>query len=228
MPSNKIGTLKENSLHAEIKNWYREPNDLVEIKIDGFLIDIARENLLIEIQTGHFYSLRNKLTRLLPNHPIRVVYPIPLQKWVSRYGDPESGIFSRRRSPKKGNIHSIFEELVYLPVHLLHPNLTVEVLSIEQEDTWVNDRKGSWKRNFWSLTDRKLILICERRLFTRPNDYLSLLPIGLPSRFSSQDVSNFGGLSQGLARKMLYCLSNMNLIKQVGVQNRRRFYSPEL
>jgi hypothetical protein len=227
MPTHVIGILKEFSLHAEIKNWYSEPCDLIEIKVEGFLIDIVRGDMLIEIQTGHFYSLRNKLTKLLPNHPIRLVYPIPILKWITRYDAPGSGFIGRRRSPKKGQIQLIFDELVYLPGHVMHPNLTVEVLLIEQEDIWVNDGKGSWRRHYWSIADRKLISICGRRLFTAADDYLSLLPIGLPSHFSSKDVSDLGGFSQGLARKILYCLFKMDLIKLVSTQNRRRYYSCE-
>ncbi len=223
-----IGTIKEYSLHAEIKNWYRETGDLVESKVDGYLIDIVRGDQLIEIQTGHFYAMRNKLSRLLTKHPVRVVYPIPILKWVSRYDKQESKLLGRRRSPKKGRIQSVFEELIYLQMHILHPNLAVEVLLIEQEDTLINDGKGSWRRGYWSVEDRKLISIYERRLFCNPNDYLSLLPHNLPVHFSSLEVSKLGGISLGLARKVLYAFTKMNLIKQICSQNSRKYYSFEV
>jgi len=228
MPSHVIGTLKEYSLHAEIKNWYREANDHIELYIDGFLVDIVRGNQLVEIQIGHFYSLRNKLSKLLPNHPIRVVYPIPILKWVSRYDRHDDKFLGHRRSPKKRYVQTIFEELVYIPLHIMHPNLAIEVLLVEQEDIWVNDGKGSWRRRYWSVEDRKLISIYDRILFSDPEDYLSLLPVGLPGQYSSLDVSNLGGISQALARKMLYSLSRMNLISLASTRNNRKYYSIEM
>jgi len=223
-----IGTVKEYSLHADIKNWYRETSDLVESVVDGFVIDIVRGNQLIEIQTGHFYALKNKLSTLLTHHPIRVVYPIPVLKWVTRYDVLENRLLVRRRSPKKGKVQSIFDELVYLPIHILHDNLEIEVLLIEQEDIWYNDGKGSWRRRFWSVEDRRLNAILERRIFEYPDDYLALLPDGLPDRFSSQEVSKMGGGSRDIARKMLYCLSKMKMIKHVCTLGNSKYYSREI
>ena len=52
--SNHIGTLGEKSLHAELKHWYKQPGDLLEEKVDGFHIDIARQNFLIEFKRPIF------------------------------------------------------------------------------------------------------------------------------------------------------------------------------
>ncbi len=173
MSKSTIGILKENSLHAEIKNWYRQANDILEDKLEGYLIDIVRGDILIEIQTSHFYSLREKLTKLLPDHTIRLVYPIPVCKWISRYDINGNLLIGRRKSPKQNRIHSIFEELIYLPTQFMHQNFSLEVLLIEQEDIWINDGMGSWRRKHWSIADRKLWAVYDRTVFFEPNDYLS-------------------------------------------------------
>ncbi|KKL60374.1 hypothetical protein LCGC14_2205950 [marine sediment metagenome] len=49
--SNHIGTLKEKTLHRELKKWFSIPGDKIEAPIDGYIIDIVRKKLLIEIQT---------------------------------------------------------------------------------------------------------------------------------------------------------------------------------
>ena len=49
-----IGTLNEGSLHAALKLWYADPGDLVEHPVDGYVIDLVRDDLLIEVQTGGF------------------------------------------------------------------------------------------------------------------------------------------------------------------------------
>jgi hypothetical protein len=53
-----IGTLNEGALHAQLKDWYRRRGDRVEQMVDGFVVDLIRGNLLVEIQTGGFTPLR--------------------------------------------------------------------------------------------------------------------------------------------------------------------------
>jgi len=47
-----IGTLNEGALHAQLKDWYRRPGDLLEHKVGGYVIDLVRDELLVEFQTG--------------------------------------------------------------------------------------------------------------------------------------------------------------------------------
>ena len=41
MPTH-IGTLAEKSLHAQLKQLYAAPGDLLEHSLDGYVVDIAR------------------------------------------------------------------------------------------------------------------------------------------------------------------------------------------
>ena len=41
MPAH-IGTLAEKSLHAQLKQLYAAPGDLLEHPLDGYVVDIAR------------------------------------------------------------------------------------------------------------------------------------------------------------------------------------------
>jgi hypothetical protein len=50
-------------------------DDMFEVKVDGFIVDIVRDNTLIEIQTGNFSSIRNKLEKLVRNYKVILVYP---------------------------------------------------------------------------------------------------------------------------------------------------------
>ena len=45
-----IGTLNEKPLHAGLKEWVARPGDAFEQPVDGYVIDIVRDDLLIEIQ----------------------------------------------------------------------------------------------------------------------------------------------------------------------------------
>jgi len=220
-----IGIVNESSLHAELKKWYGKMGDQYEALVDGYLIDIVREDLLIEIQTSHFSTIRNKLTHLLPDHPIRLVYPIAKCKWILRYAADGSTLLGRRKSPKHGRIEHLFTELKYVPQFARHPNLSVEVIFIEQVDIWKNDGKGSWRRGYWSLVDRKLQLVESRMILSDMEDYIGLLPVGLPNPFSSRDVVAHASITPKLAQNMLYCLRKMDLLSVVGMSGRRRLYS---
>jgi len=68
--SNGIGTLNEKPLHASLKAWCAEEGDRFEVPVDGFVVDIVRDRLLIEIQTSAVGPIRRKLTTLVKRHPI--------------------------------------------------------------------------------------------------------------------------------------------------------------
>ena len=103
--------MNEHSLHSDIKEWYSIPGDQLEEKVDDFIVDIAREGLLIEIQTANFSAIKNKLSRLVRMHKVRLVYPIPSLKWIIRI-NKRKVIISKRKSPKRGKLVDLFHELI--------------------------------------------------------------------------------------------------------------------
>src|SRR5262245_61818440 len=115
-----IGTLNEGALHAQLKDWYRRSGDRVEQVVDGFVVDLVRSDLLVEIQTGSFAPLRRKLELLTRHHRVRLVAPLPLVRTITRLTD-EGEPLSARRSPRRGRIEHVFERLVSLPSLLSCP-----------------------------------------------------------------------------------------------------------
>jgi hypothetical protein len=100
------------SLHEELKQWCKEPGDLLEEMVVGFHIDIVRGKLLIEIQTTNFSSLKSKLSTLTKKHPVRLVYPIAQENWIVRLAADGMTQIGGRKSPKRGNPFHLFQELV--------------------------------------------------------------------------------------------------------------------
>jgi hypothetical protein len=96
-----IGVLNEKSLHKSLKQWYARPGDRLEVPLDGFVIDIVRDDL-IEIQTGSFASIKAKLTHLTRARRVRLIYPIVQEKWIVRLSPGGRGDVIRRKSPRKG------------------------------------------------------------------------------------------------------------------------------
>jgi len=211
----------EQTLHNQLKAWYLETGDQLEGTVEGFVADIVRGDLLIEIQTGNFSMIRSKLKELLKTHKLRLVYPIAERKWVIRV-DGEK--ISKRRSRKRGRFEEVFNELIYIPNALANPAFSLEVLLIHMEETLVNNGLGSWRRRGWSVQDRRLLEVVGRMLFENPRDYLLLLPEELRGSFTSKDLAKASSMSLSLARKIMYCLNYAGVIKEEGKYGRSKLY----
>ncbi|HSH05855.1 MAG TPA: hypothetical protein VLL52_25280 [Anaerolineae bacterium] len=220
----KIGTLSEKSLHAGIKKHLTQPGDQVEVPHSGFVIDIVRNQQFIEIQTGNFTAMKRKLKKLLPHHPIQLVYPLIVRRWIVRQTATGETI-KRRKSPLHGRPHDIFRELVYIPHFLDHPNLTITLLLIDEEQILRDDGQGSWRRRGWSLHDRQLLTIHEQIHLHRLPAYRRFLPDSLPSPFTTKDLSTTLKCRRDLAQKIAYTLKKAELIAHTGKQGRANLYT---
>ncbi len=218
----RIGTLGEKSLHAALKAFYAQPGDLLEYSLDGYVIDIVRPapdpaepRQCIEIQTRRLGSLKPKLAALLDDYRIRVVYPIAQERYIIRV-DADGLIRSRRKSPKRGTIIHLFAELVSIPTYMRHPHLTVDVPFIREEEIWLDDGQGSWRRRHWSIQDRRLLEIVRVVSLETLADLRALLPAGLPDEFDSRDLAALLRQPRHLAQQMVYCLREMGILEMTG------------
>ncbi len=211
-----IGTLQERSLHAAIKHLYEDSGTQVEVAVDGFFVDVVKDDLFIEIQTRSFAAIKGKLLALMKNHAIRLVYPIAVEKWVVRQSPEGESELSRRRSPRRLGYADVFEELVSIPTFFLHKNFSLEVILIREEEIRRQDGKGSWRRRGWSSIDRRLLDVIERRLYRRPSDFLHLIPDTLHRPFTTSQLAEASGISKRIAQKMAYCLRKMGVLHVVG------------
>lgn len=202
--------------------FYSQPGDTIEAWVEGFQVDVLRDDLLIEIQTGNFSAIKRKLITLLPSHPILLVYPVALQRWIVRLEDGAST--SRRRSPRKGKLADLFYELVYIADLAQHPNLSIEIALLDVEEIRVNDGKGSWRRNGWTIFDRKMLTVHQLLRLSQPVDYCQFIPDRLSSPFAVKDFANCAGVPYRLAGKMVYCLVRLALLHRVGKSGRVVLY----
>ena len=218
-----IGLLNEKPLHASLKQWYARPGDQFEVPVDGFVIDIVRDDLLIEIQTRNFSSINSKLTRLTRSHQVRLIYPIVHEKWIVRLATDARVGPKRRKSPKRGRLEDLFFELVSIPRLLSNPNFSLEVLMIREEEVRRYDAKRRWRRRGWVTEGRRLLEVVDQRVFGTPADWLRFLPDGLES-FTTRDLAT--GLDTGteLAQKMAYCLRHGSMIELIGRRGRANLY----
>lgn len=225
-PSPGIGQLSERSLHAALKEYLAQPGDTLEVKLGRHIIDIVRDDLLIEIQTRHLYALRPKLQRLLPEHAVRLIHPMPAERWIIRE-DSSGHQLSRRKSPKHAAVYDIFSELVRIPDLASHPNLTLEVLLIREEQVWRDDGQGSWRRGRWSVTDRRLLGVVSSHVFAQPADFLALLPSDLAQPFTNAELAACWSCSPGVAGRATYALRAMGLLVIHGKRGRANLFRME-
>ncbi|MBD3206377.1 hypothetical protein GF319_08540, partial [Candidatus Bathyarchaeota archaeon] len=57
--------MTEQSLHEQLKDIYSEDKYPVEAAVDDYIIDVLRNDTLIEVQTGSFSAIKEKLHNLL-------------------------------------------------------------------------------------------------------------------------------------------------------------------
>ena len=225
LPDNAFSSGRESSLHSAIKKWYFLEGDKLEDRVDDFVVDIVRGDLLIEIQIVNFSAIKPKLLRLLNDHRVRLVYPIPKEKWIVHKSTATGETYGRRRSLKKGRLSDLFSELIRIPSLFSRGNLSIEVLMIEVEEIWCNDGRGSWRRKGASIEDRKLIRVFERRIFEHKTDFLKVLPEDLPDPFSNRNLAKSLGISVNQSRKMTYSLRKMGTITHVGKNGNQMLFA---
>jgi len=221
---NHIGTLNENPLHAALKEWYAEPGDRLEVPVEGFCVDIVRDDLLVEIQTSNFSAIGRKLARLAARHRVRLVYPVPLEKWIVRLG-ADGARLGRRKSPKRGAVEHVFAELVSIPQLPADANFTLDVLLTREEEVRRHEEGRAWRRRGWVVCERRLIEVAGRRLFRTPTDLAALLPEELPEPFTTADIAQANGRPRRLAQQMAYCLRKMDAIRRTGKRGNALLYT---
>ena len=217
LASSRISTLNEKALHAALKGGYARPGDRFEVEVDGYLVDIVRGDTLIEIQTANFTSMKRKLLRLVPRHRVHLVHPIPREKWIVRLAKDSDSVLGRRRSPKRGSVEMVFEELVGIPTLITGENFSLEVLFTQEEE--VRRKNGvhrAWRRKGWVIEERRLLDVVERRVFQTPDDLAALVPQDIDNPFTTADLADALGIDRALAQRMAYCLREMGAIRAIG------------
>lgn len=217
----QIGTLNEGALHAQLKEWYRRPGDLLEQVAGGFVVDLVRGDLLVEIQTGGFAPLRRKLELLTQEHPVRLVAPVPVGRRIVRLSD-EGEVLSARRSPRRGRIEDIFSRLVSIPSLLCLPRFELEIVLTHQDELRVHRPGKAFRRRGWVVTGRRLVSVEERRRLATPADAAGLLPLALPELFDTAELAQAAGIERRLAQQMTYLLAGNGRARHCGQAERLR------
>ncbi len=235
-----INTYNESSLHKTLKELYAlKENAQTEVLKNNHIYDVLKsDGTIIEIQTKNLGKLYAKTKDSL-NLGLKctIVHPIATETIIITK-DKDGNTLSKRKSPKKNTIYSIFRELTSIYPLLLENNFKLEVLEtiITEEriktETPVQskNKQRRFKKN-WNKTDKKLNEVLNTRIFKTKNDYLELLPEGLPEEFTTKEIQILLKQNKSLPKSaanytslMVWVFNKMGLIEQTGTKNRFKTY----
>jgi hypothetical protein len=222
-----INLYSEQSLHAQLKAWLAGPGDRLEALVDGKVVDLVRAGgELVEVQTGSLGKIAPKVLALAASgHKVRIVHPIAAETTIRRLDPKTEELVSERRSPKRGDLYHLFDELARAPGLIAARNLSVEVLLVRAVETKVRDGSGSWWRKGDRRVDRELAEVLSSRVLRTRGQWLALVPASLPEPWSSASLGEALGIEPYRARKVLYCLARAGLLAEAGKQGRLKTYS---
>lgn len=220
----KIGLLKEHTLHRVLKFYLSIDEQNHEIKIGRMYADVVLDNHIYEIQTKSFNAMRNKLEVFLSDHEVTICYPMALNKTI--YLTNEFGeLVSTKKSPKHARPLEIFIELYKIKNYLLNPNLhfkiimlDIDELRIKKEKTW-RSRKGFERTN---QVPRKINHIYE---INGPDNFKDiLLEYNLKEIFTSKDFAKSTHITIKKATVALNVLTYLNVVERIGKEKNSYLY----
>jgi len=215
----KIGTMNESSLHRNLKFRYTGKGGKTEVTAGEYIADGRRKDgEYIEIQTGSFAPLKDKVKELTAAGSVRVIHPVGVKKIIEVYkpGSPYGALLYRRKSPLKGSQWNIFDALLHAPLLPLIRGLTIEIAFVDILEKRIKDGKGSRRRKGISLYDKELAAWHESIILEKPADYLRFVPFEKKEEFTSSLFAQRGKISVDMARKALYILTKMKIVKRKG------------
>jgi len=219
-----IGTQNETSLHRELKFRYVGQDGETEAEVAGFVADgINAEGEYIEVQTGSFGPLKKKAAGLALRHRLKVIYPVIITKYIEVF-NKRGRLQYRRKSPRRGQPWDLFNALVYAPDLPLIPGLVIELALVDAAEKRVQDGKGSWRRRGVSIRDRQMLALHERITLEKPSDYIRFVPFKKNEKFTSALLAQKAGIQVDLARKTLYVLVKLGIVKRTGKQGNALVY----
>lgn len=225
-----IGTLSEKTTHAVLKKYFEPDESGHELKIGSFVADIIGEEGIIEIQTRSFSKLRPKLEEFLKYCRVTVVYPCSAVTNIICF-DPDTGeVFSKRKSPVKGNRYTVFRELEGITEYLTHPNFRLCIMLMETDEYRVpqdkapKHQKKKRRKNAYAAYDKIPRELIDEIYIENISDWLSFLPEELPAEFTTADMAE-RGMNIDTARLVMNVFRKADIARIVGKKGNTYVYS---
>jgi hypothetical protein len=218
----------ETSLHRQLKQIYAGEDAATEVRLGRWRIDAVCDGELIEIQHGSLSAIRDKIQQLCQNNRVRVVKPIVAEKTLVKYAERGGEPLESRRSPKRGRLLDVFDELVYFTRAFPHRRLTLELALVDVAEHRFpgHGRRRRWRRDDFQVQDQQLLVVRDTFTLRTAADLLKLLGVELPAPFDTGELARALGVQRSLAQRIAYCLREMGAVKQKGKRGNAWLYTP--
>ena len=154
---------------------------------------------------------------------MRLVHPIPREKWIVRVGSGGE-VLGRRKSPKRGRVVDAFEQLVSLWRLAGHANFSFEVALTQEEEVRRHEHGRVRRRKGWVIVERRLVDVVETHAFDTADDYRALIARSLPARFTTAELAGNLEVRRDLAQQIGYLLRKANLVVTDGKRGNALVY----
>lgn len=220
----KIGTYFEKTIHALLKNYLEPQSQFHEIKVGAFCADIKNDDGIIEIQTASFERLCKKLSCFLPLYPVKIVYPVPAQKYLV-WVDPETGHATLpRKCPRIRHEYKIFNELWKIADFLCNESLSILIVKINLVEEKMLDGYSKDKKHGAHRIERyPTSLDCEININSL-SDYRVFIPETLSEEFTVKEFKTSAKISQKTAYNTLRVLTKLGVLETAGKRCRANLY----
>ena len=212
-----IGTYNEKRLHLILKRLVCDDPECYEVRIGKYVADVFCEGHIAEIQTGGFYSLRDKLAYYLSetDFSVTLIHPVVASKRIVRMDKETGEVLRCRMSPKRVKQGEIFKELFWISELLKNERIDIVILYISADEYRYSDEVVRYRKcgkRDSELFPRELI---RTETFCGAESYRYLLD-GCPDVFAAKE---FGALKK-MSGRALY--STLNLLCTLGLIKKRK------
>ena len=221
-PAEGVQTRMERSLHRQLKERYGPTlGGRNEVVIGDFRVDaVDVDGRLIEIQAGPLGLLKTKLVQLLPAWQVHVIKPVIVARRLIRRETRDGADQKPRRSPKRGKLLDVFDELVALARIFPHTNLGIDILAVDVDEIRLKRRRPRGDE----VLDRSLIEVVDTVRLRTGADLWALLPADPPAQFSTIDLARWLSRPLAFAQRVAYCLHHTGAARVEGKDGRRRVF----
>ncbi len=213
----------ESSLHRQIKERYAV-DGRCEVVVDGYRIDaIAADGTLVEVQSAALGPLRGKVARLIDaGHQVKIVKPVVLTRRILRRRTIRGPVVSVRRSPRRGALIDVFDDLPGLAAVLAREGASLEILGVSIDESRLDRRR----RPGYRVLDRVLVEVFSTVRIDRPLDLWRLVEsVALPETFTTRDLARSLDRPLPFAQRVAYCLRQSGAAELRGKRRNLRVYA---
>lgn len=225
MNDKSIGTYNEKEIHSTLKNYFCEDKSKHEVRVLGYIADIADGENIIEIQTKQLFKLSNKLeTYTIHGYNVRIVHPIILYKTLHWIDPITNEVVEVRKRKTTKSMFDIFTELYGIRHILTNSSLSITAIGLSVNEYKYLDGYGRDNKRKATKILTEPTSILERIDFSINGGYEQFIPKSIKNTFTSAEFAKVAKCNIKTARTALLLLSELGIIQRIGKRGREYLY----